>query len=57
MVTGHVDRAGRVARERVRVGIVGRDEVEVVAGLRAGDTVLLAAPGATLRVGARWVAP
>lgn len=54
----NVDRGGRVAVVRVRLGLLGRDEVEVAAGLRDGDTVLAPLkPGGTLRVGTRWSRP
>ncbi len=54
----NVDRAGRIERARVRLGLRGRDTVEISAGLRAGDTVLTAvAPGAQLAPGRRWALP
>ncbi len=54
-----VDAAGRIVREAVQLGLVGRDTVEITAGLRAGDVVLAAlVPGAALPAGRRWsVAP
>jgi RND family efflux transporter MFP subunit len=51
----YVDRDGRVARAPVRLGLVGRDAVEVTAGLAEGATVLTgtSADGA-LAEGRRW---
>jgi HlyD family secretion protein len=50
-----VDRDGRIARAPVQIGAMGRDLVEVRAGLKQGETVLDArAPGGTLEVGRRW---
>ena len=52
-----VDHDGRVAVARVEVGVVGRDTVEIVDGLREGDTAL--APikaGGTLAAGRTWKA-
>lgn len=50
-----VDRDGRIARAPVQIGALGRDLVEVRAGVKLGDTVLDArAPGGTLAVGRRW---
>lgn len=52
-----VDKAGRIARAPVRLGVVGRDWVEVMSGLQGGDTVLGAAtPAGGLTVGRRWSA-
>ncbi len=53
-----VDRHGRIAVARVRIGLVGADYVEILDGVQAGDTVL--APiklGGTLAAGRRWRAP
>ncbi len=54
----YVDRGGRIAQVRPRLGLTGDAHVEVLEGLAEGDTVL-AAPkaGATLAVGRRWVRP
>lgn len=50
-----VDREGRIARAAVRLGVMGRDMVEVKAGLKPGDTVLDArTPAGALEVGRRW---
>jgi hypothetical protein len=50
-----VDRDGRIARAPVQIDAMGRDLVEVRAGLKQGETVLDArAPGGTLEVGRRW---
>lgn len=50
-----VDRGGRVARARVTLGLAGREHVEVLSGLAAGDVVLDAPePGAALPEGRRW---
>ncbi|CAN5729455.1 efflux RND transporter periplasmic adaptor subunit [soil metagenome] len=52
-----VDHAGRIARASLQTGAVGRDFVEITAGLQPGDTVLDApAPGGALTVGRRWKA-
>jgi HlyD family secretion protein len=52
-----VDRDGRIARVNVQLGVVGRDFVEVTAGLRPDDVVLDApTPAAELSVGRRWTA-
>lgn len=53
----YVDRGGRIALVRPRLGLTGDDAVEVLAGLGEGDAVL-AAPGVAvvLPVGRRWVA-
>lgn len=52
-----VDREGRIARTPVQIGAIGRDFVEVTAGLRPDDVVLDApAPSAELGVGRRWTA-
>ncbi len=54
----HVDRDGRIGVARVKLGLVGRDAVEIVEGLDAGDTVLAALePGGSLTDGRRWTAP
>ena len=53
-----VDRDGRVAVARVRLGVVGRDAVEILDGLQAGDTVLApVVPGRALAAGRRWTTP
>lgn len=53
-----VDRDGRIAVVRVRIGVVGRDVVEIVEGLQVGDTVLASLkPGGTLAEGRRWTSP
>ncbi len=50
-----VDRGGRVAMARVSLGLSGRDVVEIVRGLREGDTVLSPVqPGGSLTEGRRW---
>ncbi|GMV12593.1 MAG: hypothetical protein AMXMBFR56_08170 [Polyangiaceae bacterium] len=50
-----VDRRGRIAVARPRLGLTGRDQVEVLEGLSEGDVVLVAkTPGATLEPGRRW---
>lgn len=50
-----VDAAGRVARQPVQLGIIGRDTVAVMAGLNVGDVVLSSVvPGAALAAGRRW---
>jgi HlyD family secretion protein len=50
-----VDRNGRVALERPRFGISGREHVEVIEGLAEGDTLLTPpSPGAKLSPGRRW---
>ena len=50
-----VDRGGRIARTPIKLGIAGREQVEVLEGVAAGDTVLAPAQvGATLAVGRRW---
>lgn len=49
-----VERAGRVARAPVSIGLVGADWVEITSGLAAGDVVLApAAEGSTLTLGRR----
>jgi HlyD family secretion protein len=52
----YVDRGGRIAVVRPRLGLTGRDHVEILAGVNVGDRVL-AAPGAgaSLPRGRRWV--
>jgi HlyD family secretion protein len=53
-----VDRDGRIAIVRVRPGVIGREMVEIVDGLRAGDTVLAPTKvGAVLVDGRRWSEP
>jgi HlyD family secretion protein len=54
----YVDRDGRIALVRPRLGLTGSDQVEVLDGLAEGDAVL-SAPGvvATLPLGRRWVTP
>ena len=47
----YVDRNGRIERAPIKLGIAGRDLVEVVEGLSPGDTVLT---GTALTVGRRW---
>jgi len=54
----NLDRAGRITRTRVRLGLQGRDTIEVTAGLQAGDTVLIARlPGLELPTRRRWAQP
>jgi HlyD family secretion protein len=54
----HVDRDGRIEVARVSVGVVGRDTVEILDGLREGDTALAPTkPGGALPAGRRWKAP
>ncbi len=54
----NVDRDGRIGVARVKLGIDGRDTVEILEGLDAGDTVLAAQkPGGSLAAGRRWEAP
>jgi HlyD family secretion protein len=50
-----VDSAGRIARAPLQIGAVGRDFVEVTAGLEPG-TIVLDAPkvGGALTLGRRW---
>jgi HlyD family secretion protein len=49
------DRAGRIARTPVQIGVFGRDFVEVTSGLAPGETVLDAvAPGGPIADGRRW---
>lgn len=51
----YVGRGGKIARVAVTVGVFGKDDVEIVAGLTAGDVVLDAVkPGARLPVGRRF---
>jgi HlyD family secretion protein len=53
----YLARDGRIARVRVTTGVFGRDQVEIVSGLAAGDVVLDALePGATLPLGRRFAA-
>jgi HlyD family secretion protein len=52
-----VNRAGRIARGDVSVGLVGRQHLEVTVGLSEGDVVLDALePGGILPSGRRWEA-
>lgn len=52
-----VDRGGRIARTPVKIGVVGRDFVEITAGLESGQTVLDSpTPGGTLTIGRTWSA-
>ena len=54
----HVDRDGRIAVVRVKLGAVGRDMVEILDGLASGDTVLAPLkPGGSLATGRTWKAP
>jgi HlyD family secretion protein len=55
----YADRGGKIAQVRPKLGLVGREQVEVLEGLAEGDAVLSArAPGVTtLPVGRRWQAP
>jgi HlyD family secretion protein len=54
----NVDRGGRIAVVRVRIGLVGQDVVEIVDGLQQGDTVLAPIkPGGTLATRRRWTTP
>jgi HlyD family secretion protein len=49
------DDAGRIARAPMKVGVMGRDTVEVTAGLTEGSVVLDAStPGGLLTIGRRW---
>ena len=49
------DQAGRIARSAVRLGLVGRDSVEVTSGIEPGATLLGArTPAGVLEVGRRW---
>ncbi|WP_300454518.1 efflux RND transporter periplasmic adaptor subunit [Accumulibacter sp.] len=48
-----VERDGRVEARTVRLGLRTLDAVEVLEGLRAGDTVLRAGSGGTLAAGSR----
>jgi hypothetical protein len=50
----YVDRGGRVAIVRPRLGATGRDHVEVLEGLDEGDTVLGGRGRAALEPGRRW---
>lgn len=50
-----VDRNGRIAEVEVRLGTVGPGFVEILTGLRDGDTLLDSPkPGASLASGRRW---
>jgi HlyD family secretion protein len=52
-----VDRAGRIARAPVQLGMFGRDHVEVAAGLMPSEIVLEApTPGGALTLGRKWSA-
>ena len=52
-----VDRGGRIALARPRLGVIGRDHVEVLAGLAEGDRLLAAPdPRRDLPRGRRWSA-
>jgi HlyD family secretion protein len=52
-----VDRGGTIARAPVELGAIGRELVEVTAGLQPGDTVLDApVPDGALTAGRRWSA-
>lgn len=54
----YVDRAGRISKARVGLGLNGRDAIEITRGLRAGDTVLAGlTPGAELATQRRWSQP
>jgi HlyD family secretion protein len=54
----YVDRAGRVEKARVRLGVHGRDTLEINEGVRVGDTALApVTPGAELALSRRWVSP
>lgn len=51
----YVDRSGRIEKARVRLGMEGREAIEVTQGLREGDTVLLSpTPGVELKPQRRW---
>lgn len=53
----YVDRDGKIAIARPRLGLTGRDDVEVIDGLAEGDVVLGARGTATsLPTGRRWEA-
>lgn len=53
-----VDRSGRIALARPRLGLLGAERVEVLEGLAEGDAVLAAPKAAApLPVGRRWRAP
>jgi HlyD family secretion protein len=49
-----VDRSGRIAVTRPRLGIGSGDHVEVLDGLVEGDAILAAPSGGTLPTGRRW---
>lgn len=54
----YADRGGKIRQVRPELGLTGRLEVEVLAGLAEGDVVLAAPTGvATLPLGRRWVTP
>lgn len=51
----YVDRSGRIARVRPRLGLAGDDQIEVTGGLAEGELILAApATGSRLPVGRRW---
>ncbi len=53
----YVDRGGRIALVRPRLGLTGESHVEVLAGLAERDALVAASsPGAALTPGRRWVA-
>lgn len=53
----YVARGGKIARVAVTTGAFGRDELEILDGLAAGDVVLDAIkPGASLPIGRRFTA-
>jgi hypothetical protein len=53
----YADRSGRIALVRPRFGLTGSEQIEVVAGLSEGDTVLGApGTGVLLPTGRRWKA-
>jgi multidrug efflux pump subunit AcrA (membrane-fusion protein) len=50
-----VDRDGHIAQVTVKLGNVGAGSVEILTGLRDGDTLLDSLkPGASLAAGRRW---
>ncbi|MCC6752100.1 MAG: efflux RND transporter periplasmic adaptor subunit [Deltaproteobacteria bacterium] len=54
----YVDRGGRIATLRPKLGVTGKDHVEVLAGLAEGEIVLAAAsPAGRLPLGRRWRTP
>ncbi|MFN0246372.1 MAG: efflux RND transporter periplasmic adaptor subunit [Kofleriaceae bacterium] len=52
----YVDRQGKIAIARPRLGLTGATHVEVVEGLADGDTVLAPTKSGPLPVGRRWKA-